>query len=156
MSPFWDDNITGQRSESRSASSPCGGRPLTKGTGAPLVDQSSPLLFPRNFNRVSAPDANSCAGCHNMPFSGGGADIAGSVFVLAQRFDFATFDHADGQPTRGAVDELGRPVTLEVHVSEGDMGRVIGKRGRVANAIRTVVRAAAARDGVDVDIEFVD
>ncbi|MCB1017505.1 MAG: KH domain-containing protein [Acidimicrobiales bacterium] len=50
----------------------------------------------------------------------------------------------------------GRPVTLEVHVSEGDMGRVIGKRGRVANAIRTVVRAAAARDGVDVDIEFVD
>ena len=50
----------------------------------------------------------------------------------------------------------GRPVTLEVHVSEGDMGRVIGKRGRVANAIRTVVRAAAARDGVEVDVEFVD
>ena len=37
-----------------------------------------------------------------------------------------------------------------------DMGRVIGKRGRVANAIRTVVRAAAVRDGVDVDIEFED
>ena len=52
--------------------------------------------------------------------------------------------------------EDGRPVTLEVHVSEGDMGRVIGKRGRVANAIRTVVRAAAARDGVEVDVEFVD
>ena len=50
----------------------------------------------------------------------------------------------------------GRPVTLEVHVTEGDMGRVIGKRGRVANAIRTVVRAAAARDGVEVDVEFVD
>ncbi len=37
-----------------------------------------------------------------------------------------------------------------------DMGRVIGKRGRVAGAIRTVVRAAAVRDGVDVDVEFVD
>ena len=37
-----------------------------------------------------------------------------------------------------------------------DMGRVIGKRGRVANSIRTVVRAAAVRDGVDVDIEFED
>jgi predicted RNA-binding protein YlqC (UPF0109 family) len=36
------------------------------------------------------------------------------------------------------------------------MGRVIGKRGRVANAIRTIVRAAAVRDGVEVDIEFED
>src|SRR5262245_39644446 len=39
-----------------------GGRPLTKGTGKPLADPSDPLLFPRNFNRISAPDANSCAG----------------------------------------------------------------------------------------------
>jgi predicted RNA-binding protein YlqC (UPF0109 family) len=36
------------------------------------------------------------------------------------------------------------------------MGRVIGKRGRVANAIRTVVRAAAVRDGGHVDVEFED
>ncbi len=47
-------------------------------------------------------------------------------------------------------------VRLEVRVGPDDMGRVIGKRGRVANAIRTVVRAAATRDGVDVDIEFED
>jgi uncharacterized protein len=47
-------------------------------------------------------------------------------------------------------------VSLEVHVADDDMGRVIGKRGRVANAIRTVVRAAAARDGVEVDVEFVE
>ena len=45
---------------------------------------------------------------------------------------------------------------LEVRVGDGDMGRVIGKRGRVATAIRTVVRAAAVRDGVDVDVEFED
>ena len=45
---------------------------------------------------------------------------------------------------------------LEVQVGDDDMGRVIGKRGRVANSIRTVVRAAAARDGVEVDVEFVD
>src|SRR5262245_532829 len=45
-----------------------GGRPLTKGTGAPLSDPTAPLLFPRNFNRLSAPEANSCAGCHNAPF----------------------------------------------------------------------------------------
>ena len=47
-------------------------------------------------------------------------------------------------------------VRLEVRVGPDDMGRVIGKRGRVANAIRTVVRAAAARDGVAVDVEFED
>ncbi|RMH69425.1 MAG: KH domain-containing protein [Actinomyces sp.] len=47
-------------------------------------------------------------------------------------------------------------VRLDVTVGEGDMGRVIGRRGRVASAIRTVVRAAGARDGVDVEVEFVD
>lgn len=47
-------------------------------------------------------------------------------------------------------------VRLEVRVGPDDMGRVIGKRGRVANAIRTVVRAAAVRDDVQVDVEFED
>src|SRR5437763_755445 len=45
-----------------------GGRPLSKGTCSPLSDTSDPLVFPRNFNRISGPDANSCAGCHNAPF----------------------------------------------------------------------------------------
>jgi hypothetical protein len=89
------------------------GRPLTKGTGAPLSDPSDPLLFPRNFNRISGPDTNSCAGCHNRPLVGGGGDIVGNVFVLGQRFDFATFSQADTLPTEGAVDELGNPVTLQ-------------------------------------------
>jgi predicted RNA-binding protein YlqC (UPF0109 family) len=47
-------------------------------------------------------------------------------------------------------------VRLEVRVGPDDMGRVIGKRGRVANAIRTVVRAAAVLDDVHVDVEFED
>ena len=50
----------------------------------------------------------------------------------------------------------GRTLGLRVHVAPDDMGRVIGRRGRVANAIRTVVRAAAVRDGVEVDVDFVD
>lgn len=45
---------------------------------------------------------------------------------------------------------------LDVRVGDGDMGRVIGKRGRIAQSIRTVVRAAAVKDDVAVDIEFVD
>jgi len=53
------------------------------------------------------------------------------------------------------IEQRGK-VRLEVRVGPDDMGRVIGKRGRVANAIRTVVRAAAVRDNVEVDIEFED
>ena len=54
------------------------------------------------------------------------------------------------------LDDRGRRPVLNVHVGPGDMGRVIGKRGRVAQSIRTVVRAAAARDGGDVEVEFLD
>ena len=43
------------------------GRPLTKGNGQPLSDRSRPLTGDRAFNRISGPDANSCAGCHNSP-----------------------------------------------------------------------------------------
>ena len=49
-----------------------------------------------------------------------------------------------------------RGITLEVRVAPGDMGRLIGKRGRTAQSIRTVVRAVATRDGVSVDVDFVD
>ena len=49
-----------------------------------------------------------------------------------------------------------RSVTLRVHVAPSDMGRVIGRRGRVAQAIRTVVRAAGAREGVDASVDIVD
>ncbi|WP_376697393.1 di-heme oxidoredictase family protein [Wenzhouxiangella sp. EGI_FJ10305] len=93
------------------------GRRTLKGTGAPLSDPDSPLDFPFNFNRISAPDANSCAGCHNMPRSGGGGDFVTNVHVLGQRFDFATFDTQDEYdqefPTRGAFDETGMAATLQ-------------------------------------------
>lgn len=45
---------------------------------------------------------------------------------------------------------------LDVRVGPGDLGRVIGRRGRTAASIRTVTRAAASKDGVELDIEFVD
>jgi len=47
-------------------------------------------------------------------------------------------------------------VTLRLHVAPGDMGRVIGKHGRVAQAIRQVVRAAGAREGVRATVDIVD
>ena len=47
-------------------------------------------------------------------------------------------------------------IILEVRVADGDLGRVIGRRGRTAQNIRALVRAAAERDGVDVDVDFLD
>ncbi|HAS13056.1 MAG TPA: KH domain-containing protein, partial [Acidimicrobiaceae bacterium] len=54
------------------------------------------------------------------------------------------------------VDGDDERVELTVTVGDGDTGRVIGRRGRTAQAIRAVVRAAAAKDGVEVDVEFAD
>jgi predicted RNA-binding protein YlqC (UPF0109 family) len=54
------------------------------------------------------------------------------------------------------VDEGRSSVSLRLNVSPDDMGRVIGRRGRTAQAIRTVVRAAAAREGLDVHVDIVD
>ena len=45
-------------------------------------------------------------------------------------------------------------VVYHLHVSEDDMGRVIGRQGRIAKAIRTVMRAAAARTEEKVQVEI--
>ncbi len=45
-------------------------------------------------------------------------------------------------------------VVYHLHVSEDDMGRVIGKQGRIAKAIRTVMRAAATRQNAKVVVEI--
>ncbi|MGE0550935.1 MAG: di-heme oxidoredictase family protein [Kofleriaceae bacterium] len=103
-----------------------GGRPLTKGTGEPLSDPSSPLVFPRRFNRLSAMDSNSCASCHNSPRPGGGGHFTTAAFLPAHRFDFLTIDPADPLRLRGARDELGRVVTLP---SVADARSTIGMFG---------------------------
>jgi len=53
-------------------------------------------------------------------------------------------------------EERRNSVTLRLHVAPSDMGRVIGRRGRVAQAIRSVVRAAGAKEGVDASVDIVD
>ena len=54
------------------------------------------------------------------------------------------------------IDDSRRGVILSLHVTPDDMGKVIGRRGRVAQAIRAVVRAAAAKEGVDASVDIVD
>ncbi|MFK5922243.1 MAG: di-heme oxidoredictase family protein [Verrucomicrobiota bacterium] len=104
------------------------GRPQSKGTGLPLSDPERPLVFPRNFNRISGPDSNSCAGCHNSPFgvSGGGGDIVTNALVLGQRFDFITFDRNDKKPTSGSVNEEGVEITFQ---SLGNFRSTLGMYG---------------------------
>ena len=48
----------------------------------------------------------------------------------------------------------GKKVNLVLNVAEDDMGMVIGKHGKIAKAIRTVMRAAANADGMDVNVEI--
>ena len=45
-------------------------------------------------------------------------------------------------------------IVYHLHVDESDMGRVIGKQGRIAKAIRTVVKARAVKDGEKVQIDI--
>ncbi|MBR7132848.1 MAG: KH domain-containing protein [Clostridia bacterium] len=52
------------------------------------------------------------------------------------------------EPTEDGV------TVYHLHVAENDMGRVIGKQGRIANAIRVVMRAAASRQNQNVSVEI--
>ena len=49
-----------------------------------------------------------------------------------------------------------RQVTLELHVVEDDMGKVIGRQGRIAKAMRTVVKAAATRENKKVSVDIIE
>ena len=59
-------------------------------------------------------------------------------------------------PDQVSIEETDGPeaVILELHVAEDDMGKVIGKQGRIAKAIRSLVRAATAKDDKPVFVEI--
>ena len=48
----------------------------------------------------------------------------------------------------------GKNVTVELHVAASDMGKVIGKQGRIAKAIRSVVKAPSLNDNKRVDVDI--
>lgn len=54
------------------------------------------------------------------------------------------------------VEEGPDEVIAEVRAAKGDMGRVIGRRGRVAKAIRVLAQAAADEEGLQARVEFID
>ena len=65
----------------------------------------------------------------------------------------ALVDHPDEVSV--AEKENGRSLTVELHAAPSDMGKVIGKQGRIAKAIRTVVKAAAMEDNKKVDVDII-
>ncbi|MDX9911595.1 MAG: di-heme oxidoredictase family protein [Phycisphaerales bacterium] len=93
------------------------GRPATTGGGAPRVPDQPHMI------RTSGPDATSCQGCHNQPFSGGAGDFVANVFVLAQTLDPVTFSvdpmfsnerNTLGMNGSGPIEMLAREMTAEL------------------------------------------
>ncbi|MDX6447584.1 MAG: uncharacterized protein QOK13_1619 [Gaiellaceae bacterium] len=62
------------------------------------------------------------------------------------------------EPDAVRVEEIddGEDLVLRLHVAEDDVGKVIGRQGRIARALRTVVRAAAVREQRRVLVEIAD
>lgn len=63
-------------------------------------------------------------------------------------------DNPDEVTVVEQTDEDGK--VLELHVAEGDMGKVIGRQGRIAKEIRTIIKTVAQRTGEKVTVEIVE
>jgi uncharacterized protein len=79
----------------------------------------------------------------------GGRAKAVLLFLARQLVDDPDGISIDTSETRHGI-------KLSLRVGPDDMGKVIGRRGRVAQSIRSVVRAAGAKDGIDVIVDIVD
>jgi predicted RNA-binding protein YlqC (UPF0109 family) len=77
--------------------------------------------------------------------------------ALKELVEFVVQSMVD-QPEEVGVTEVGHgvDVTLELSVAEGDMGRVIGSRGRVINSIRTVIQVLAVKQGKRATLELLE
>jgi predicted RNA-binding protein YlqC (UPF0109 family) len=81
------------------------------------------------------------------------ADLARALAVV-NHLAVSLVDESDEVTT--TLDDSFPTPRINVTAAEGEIGRLIGKRGRTAMAIRALGRAAAAQDGGPVDIEFLD
>ncbi len=113
-------------------------------TDEPATDQSDSV---EPAEQVPDPQASdSQAQVNQIPAPTATAVLTHVVRSIVDDADAVRVDAVEGR----------NRLKLEVKVGPGDLGRVIGRRGRTAQSIRTVVRAAATRDGVEVDVDFVD
>lgn len=115
------------------------GRPGTTGTGeSRTADEPS-------FIRSSAPESNSCAGCHNQPRAGGGGDFVANVFVLAQALDpvtdslspeFSNERNTLGMFGAGPIEMLSREMSAELHaIREAAVMEAIQRDVRITRSL---------------------
>ena len=76
-----------------------------------------------------------------------------SALELVEYIAKALVDHPENVTVNQVEGE--QSIILELKVDPEDMGKVIGKQGRIAKAIRTVVKAAAAKEGKRVVVEII-
>ena len=62
------------------------------------------------------------------------------------------------EPSQVSINQVDgeKSIVFEVKVADSDMGKVIGKEGRIAKAIRTIMKALAVKEGKKVSVEFID
>ncbi len=84
----------------------------------------------------------------------GNARAGGSAAAVLEHVATAIVDEKDSVVVESK--QVRGQLRLYLHVAPGDMGRIIGRRGRTAQAVRTLVRAAAAAEGQDVFVDIVD
>jgi len=82
-----------------------------------------------------------------------GAELDRALAVVTH-LATALVDESDA--VRAEIDRSHPTPRINVTAADGEIGRLIGKRGRTAMAIRALGRAAAAQDGAQVDVEFLD
>lgn len=112
------------------------GRPGATGTGAARVPGTAP-----EFIRTSAPESNSCAGCHNDPFPGAAGDIVANVFVLAQALDpvtesvnamFSNDRNTLGMHGGGPIEMLAREISADLLVIQSEVRAMAAMTGEDA------------------------
>jgi uncharacterized protein len=105
-----------------------------------------------DINTIEPDDYDDANDTHNENH-----DLAGKATTAVTVLEYVARSLAD-DPSAVSVDvsEQGSKVVLSLNVGPSDMGRVIGRRGRTAQALRTLIGAAGSRDGVATSVDIVD
>ena len=105
-------------------------------------------------------DVNTVETARDWDDDGGDGDGDGNLATTSTATGVLTYiaralaDEPDAVVVR--TEERRGALRLQIHVAPDDMGRLIGRRGRTAQAVRTLVGVAGARDGVQTSVDIVD
>lgn len=127
------------------------GTPAEGGLGAGR--ELSGMTNPTGSSLFEGPEFSGSAGATDDVADTNAID-AGTARAVLEHIARSIVDDPDAvvveaSPSRGGT-------KLSLHVNPSDMGRIIGRRGRVAQALRTVVRAAGTRDGTETTVDIAD